>query len=161
MDEDVKKKEEEEKVTKEQASRKGRKRVTNSEEEIEVVEQPRKRSKAADGTKAVFPSPESRSKSQAVPEPTQSSDASTSAAPDALLKKKKSIKWAPDVKDKQVNGADIRPPFGSSSKVSITKKEMKQKRSANIVEKKKRIVIKSRGSKSMKNAVLGKKVGQE
>ena len=84
-----------------------------------------------------------------VPEPTQSSVASTLAAPDAPLKKKKSIKWAPDVKDEQVNGADIRPLFGGSAKASIIKKKMRGKRSANTVEKKKRIVIKSRGRKRL------------
>lgn len=148
----------EEKPAKEQTPRKGKKRVTNSDEEIEGVEKPKKRTKAADDTKVVFPSPESRSKTPAVPEPRRSSFASSSAH-DAPLKKTKSIKWAQDnVKDKQVNGAD---PFRSSTKASISKKEMRQKRSSNIGEKKKRIVIKSKGSKSVKNAVLGKKVGQE
>lgn len=90
-DEDVEKEEDEEEKT----SRKGRKHATNSDEEIEGVEKPRKRSKVADG---------------------------------------------------MVRGV-------------ISKKEMRQKRSANTGEKKKRIVIKSKGSKSVKNVVLGKKVG--
>ena len=161
-DEDIEK--EEEKVAKEQASVKGRKRVTNADEEIEGVEEPRKRSKAADGTKVVFPSPKSRSKAPAVPDPTQSSLASSSsAAPDAPLKRTKSIKRAQDVvKDKKVNGSDILSSrFGSSTKVSISKEEMRQKRSANTGQKKKRIVIMSKRSRSVKNAVLGKKVGQE
>jgi ribosome biogenesis protein UTP30 len=84
---------EEEKAAKEQASRKGRKRVTNSDGEMEGVEKPRKRSKASDG---------------------------------------------------MMRG------------VSIPKKEVRQKRSFNIGEKKKRIVLMSKGSKS---AMLGKKLG--
>ena len=164
-DKDIEKEEEEEeKTAKEQASLKGRKRVTNADEEIEGVEKPRKKSKATDGTK-VFPSPKSRLKAPAVPDPTQSSlasSSSTSAAPDAPLKRAKSIKRAQDVKDKKVNGPDILSSrSGSSTKVSISKEEMRQKRSANTGQKKKRIIIMSKRSRSMKNAVLGKKVGQE
>ena len=49
VEDSEKEEEEEEKAAREQASRKGKKRVTNSDGEIEGVEKPRKRSKVADG----------------------------------------------------------------------------------------------------------------
>ncbi|CAA7265519.1 unnamed protein product [Cyclocybe aegerita] len=44
--------------------------------------------------------------------------------------------------------------------VSLSKEEVKQKRSAGAGEKKKEIIAKSKGGKSVKNAVLGKKAAQ-
>ena len=245
---------EEVKVVKEkQASGKGRKRASNSDEEMEDVSQPRKKSKAANGTptanvkvpsphkigklaaadvdsslkkpkskeivtsslNSVSPSkkgkqvkapvtaedvispPESRSKG---PELTQdkgkkrksekqrlsfASPSSILAVPDVPLKKTKSIKPEGSTltkavpspspsrrtvplpaqdelkNDKQRKGAGMSHAFGGPPTASISKEEMKQKRSANIGEKKKKIVIKSKGGKSMKNAVLGKRVAQE
>jgi ribosome biogenesis protein UTP30 len=53
------------------------------------------------------------------------------------------------------------PPVENAIKPSISKQEMRQKRSGNTSEKKKKIMITSKGGRSVKNAVLGKKVGQE
>ena len=159
--------EEEAKVVKEQGSGKGRKRVTDSDEE----EKPRKKSKAL----AVPEPSEDKSKKRKVP---KSLSSPTSAAPGVPLKKTKSLKPASSTtspsgisttspaqdkfKDQQTKGADILiPPSGSFTKASISKKEMRQKRSANTGEKKKRIMITSKRAKSVKNAVLGKIVGQE
>ncbi|KJA17986.1 hypothetical protein HYPSUDRAFT_45706 [Hypholoma sublateritium FD-334 SS-4] len=46
-------------------------------------------------------------------------------------------------------------------KPSLSKEEMKKKRSTGAGEKKKEIILKAKGGKSAKNAVLGKKVAQE
>ncbi|KDR82422.1 hypothetical protein GALMADRAFT_87717 [Galerina marginata CBS 339.88] len=50
---------------------------------------------------------------------------------------------------------------GQSVKPTLTQNELKQKRTAGHGEKKKNIVVKSKGGKSAKNAVLGRKVAQE
>lgn len=110
------------------------------------------------------------------------SPSSSSAAADVPLKKTKSIKPEPSIltnddlspssvsssvqdqtkKNKRAKGADtLSPAFGSSTKASISKEEIKQKRSAIAGEKKKKIIIRSKGGKSVKNAVLGRKVAQE
>ncbi|KAF4617450.1 hypothetical protein D9613_005717 [Agrocybe pediades] len=47
------------------------------------------------------------------------------------------------------------------AKSTLTKEEMKQKRSTLTGEKKKDAVVKSKGAKSAKNALLGRKAGQE
>ena len=145
-DEDVDKEEKEEvdvvKVPKVQASRKGKKRVTNSDEEIEGAEKPRKRSKAV------------------------------GVSISEKVEKKEEVKAAKEqVSQKRVTNIDeeregiekLRKKSKAADGVvrgfSISKKEMRQKRSASTGEKKKRIVLSSKGSKSMKYAVLGKKVG--
>ncbi|KAF9479914.1 ribosomal protein L1 [Pholiota conissans] len=46
-------------------------------------------------------------------------------------------------------------------KASLTKQELKQKRSTGAGQKKKEIMLKTKGGRSAKNAVLGKKAGQE
>lgn len=84
-----------------------------------------------------------------------------SAKPDIPLKKTKPVsstltKDDPSPLRTSTKGADIAiPPSGSAT---ISKKEMRQKRSG---EKKKRIILMSKGGKSAKNAVLGRVVGQE
>ncbi|KAF8158493.1 ribosomal protein L1p/L10e family-domain-containing protein [Crassisporium funariophilum] len=65
-------------------------------------------------------------------------------------KEKKKVTQSP-------NAVVSAPSPEKSAKASITKKEMQQKRG----EKKKDIILKAKGGKSAKNAVLGKKVAQE
>jgi ribosome biogenesis protein UTP30 len=195
---DLEEEEKEVKVVKEQASGKGKKRVTNSDEEVEEVEKPRKRSKAADGTPTthmkvasalktnklaptgVVTSSKKQKSAEIVTSPPK---VVSTASGVSILKKKKTIKPVPSTltndvlsaspsrisasspaqdktKDRSLNSALI-PPFGSATKTSISKKEMRQKRSATTIEKKKKILIKSKGGRSAKNTVLGKKVGQE
>jgi len=199
--------EEEVKVSNEKpASGKGRKRVSNPNEEVEEVAKRRKTADGTSSTKVALPlktskltsdvvssskkrksteivtspaktvstpkkgkpvaaedvissGPEPRSKTLAVPESTED----TKSKKTKSTKSESSSRIAPSQdkaeKDKKVKGGDLRPDFG---KISISKEELKQKRSANLAgEKKKRMIIKSKGGKSAKNAVLGKKVGQE
>lgn len=198
--------EEEVKVSNEKpVSGKGRKRVSNPDEEVEVA----KRRKTADGTsptKVALPpktskltsdvvssskkrksteivtssakavstpkkgkpvtaqdvmssAPEPRSKTLAVPEPTEDTKSKKTKSTKSESSSRIALSQDKVKKDKQVKGADLRPDFG---KISISKEELKHKRSANFaVEKKKRVIFKSKGGKSAKNAVLGKKVGQE
>lgn len=120
-----------------QASGKGRKRASNSDEKEEESEKPRKKSKATDGTpttKVKAASPLKASK------PTPAGVASSKKGKLTTL-----------------------PPKASENFVrsSISKEEMKQKRNKAIGEKKKKIMISSKGGKSVKNAMLGKKVAQE
>ena len=137
--------EDEEKVAKEHASRKGRKRVTSSDEEMERVEKPRKRSKAADGmvrsvsiSKKIEREEEEEEKA-AKEQPSRKRTKSITNSGEEIEEVEKPRKAA----------------GGMTRGVSISKKEVRQKRSADIGEKKKRIVLMSKGSKS---AMLGKKV---
>ena len=141
--------EEEEKAAKERASRKGRKRVTNSDEE---TEKPKKRSRAADGMVRGV------SISKKVEKEEEEEEEEENAA-----KEQTSRKGRKHVSDEKIEGVErlrkkSKAADGMVRGASISKKEMRLKRSANIGEKKKRIVLMSKGSKSVKNAVLGKKV---
>ncbi|KAF8192176.1 ribosomal protein L1p/L10e family-domain-containing protein [Pholiota molesta] len=127
----------EEEKPKKAAVSKGKKRPSSSDEEEEVEDKPKKKSKAADGTKS--------DKAKA---------SSTPANPTKSAKKK--ISRLPEVAS-----SDSPAASGKVAKSSLSKDEMKQKRSAGTGEKKKELVLKAKGGKSAKNAVLGKKVGQE
>ena len=137
--------EDEERAAKEQTSRKQRKRVTNSDGEMEGVEKPRKRSKAADGmvrsvsiSKKIEREEEEEEKA-AKEQPSRKRTKSITNSGEEIEEVEKPRKAA----------------GGMTRGVSISKKEVRQKRSADIGEKKKRIVLMSKGSKS---AMLGKKV---
>ena len=140
--------EEEEKAAKEQASRMGRKRVTDSDEEIEEVEKPRKRSKAAGGMARGL------SISKKVEKEEEEEEEEEKVANEQVSRK--GTKRVTN-SGKEIEGVE-KPRKRSKAAllgVSISKKEVRQKRSANIDEKKKRIVLMSKGSKS---AIFGKKV---
>ena len=143
VDEDVETEEEEQvEEVKAQASRKGRKRVTNSDEEMERAEKPRKRPKA-DGTVRGVSIEEEEEEN---------------AAKERVSRKgRKRITNS----DEEMEGVEkprkrSKAPDGIVRDASISKKEMGQKRSVGIVEMKKRIALTSKRSKSLKNAVLGK-----
>lgn len=84
----------------------------------------------------------------------------TSADVDATIspttKPKSDKKKAP--KDAPVPVAAVSEKIAT---LNLTKDELKQKRSAAASSKKKELVTKSKGAKSAKNAVLGRKAGQE
>ena len=158
-DEDVEKEEEEEeKAAKEQASRKARKRATNPDEEAEEVEKPRKRSKAADGM-VRGASISKKKKVEKEAEETEEEEEEKTAKDRASRKGGKRVTTSDEeLEEVEKPRKRSKAVDGMVRGLSISKKEMRQKRSANTGEKKKRIVLTSKGSKSMKNAVLGKKV---
>jgi ribosome biogenesis protein UTP30 len=149
--------EEEEKALKVQASRKGRKRVTDSDEEIGGAEKPRKRSKATDGiVRGVSISKKVEKKEEEKEE--EEEEEEEKAAKEQVFRKGR-IRVTNF--DEEMEGVEkmrkrSKAADGLVRGLSISKKEMKQKRTG---EKKKKIVLTSKGSKSLKNAVLGKKVG--
>ena len=163
---DLEEEEEEVKVVKEQASGKGRKRVTNSDEEVEEVEKPRKRSKAADGTPTTHVKVASALKTSRIASTGVVTSSKKQKSTEIVTSPPKVVSKAPDktkdkTKDRPLKSSALIPPLGSSVKASISKQEMRQKRSATTSEKKKKILIRSKGGRSAKNAVLGKRVGLE
>jgi hypothetical protein len=145
-DEEEEEEEEKEKAAKEQAPRKGRKHATNSDGDIEGVEKPRKRSKAADGTVRGV------SISKKVEKDEEEEEEEKAAKELASRKGKKRVTNSAEEVEKprkRSKAAD-----GMMRDVSISKKEVRQKLSVNIDEKKKRIALLSKSSKS---TMLGKK----
>ena len=162
VDENVENEEVEE--VKAQASRKGRKRVTSSDEDIEGAEKPRKRPKAADGMMrgvSISKKVEKEEEEEEEEDEDEEDEDEEKAKERASRKGRKRVTNS----DEEMEGIEkpkkrSKAPDGMVRGASISKKEMRQKRSANTVEKKKRIVFTSKGTKSLKNAVLGKKVGK-
>ncbi|PPQ88384.1 hypothetical protein CVT25_011263 [Psilocybe cyanescens] len=95
----------------------------------------------------------STTKSDTSPSPSAPDTATPSAGKDKSDKDKKKASKAAPV-------SAILPTSDMPVKPSLTRDEMKQKRGATSREKKE-IVAKSKGGKSAKNAVLGRKVAQE
>ena len=162
-DEDLEKEEEEEEEeeeemsAKEQASRKGRKRVTNFD--IEGVEKPRKRSKGADGMVrtgiSISKKVEKEEEAEDEDEDEDEEEEELAAKELASRKGSKRVKFSgEEIEGIEKSRKRSKAADGMIRGVSTSKKEMR--RSVIIGEKRKKIALISKGSKS---AVLGKKVG--